>query len=216
MLYAFTNISDFSIEDLKASYTYLSKQRIDKVSQYKYFKDQRLSALAYLLLRYALITEYNIEEYPEFTFGEYGKPFLKNDNRIFFNMSHSNEGILCGVSENEIGVDITDIDPDNLDCFKSAMHLEEQEKIKNDAMPAKIFSRYWALKESYLKCIGVGIGPILKTLNFAPYGSQQFTYNHKQMQTFYSEKTIIASCSKNIEPINFVSKNDILDTLKRN
>ena len=37
---------------------------------------------------------------------QYGKPYLRGYTNFHFNVSHSKDAIVCGVSDNPIGVDI--------------------------------------------------------------------------------------------------------------
>ena len=82
---------------------------------------------AYKMLSYGLknlydITEYNIEK------GEHGKPFIAEYPEIKFNISHCNGLVVCGFSDNDIGVDaelIRDFSPRVMERIFSA---EEKEK----------------------------------------------------------------------------------------
>ena len=62
MLYIFSETESFTECDLAGLWPLLSEQRAKRVDKYHYFKDRKLSALAYILLRYALIEEYDIND----------------------------------------------------------------------------------------------------------------------------------------------------------
>ena len=216
MLYALTDISKFTEEDLQKSIPLLSEQRLQKVQRYRFFKDKRLSACAFLLLRYALQKEAQIFETPELEFGKFGKPFLKNASKVHFNLSHTSGGIVCGISDAEIGVDIADKDAKNLDCIQSALHPEEREEVQHSEDPAATFARFWALKESFLKFIGTGIGTNLPKINFSHHPENQFLYRDQQMQVFEPKETVISSCSHHLEELKFLSPKDLLQVFQRN
>jgi Phosphopantetheinyl transferase len=157
VLYIFTETEDVTECDLAGLWPLLSEQRVKRVEKYRYFKDRKLSVLAYVLLRFALIEEYGINEMIEFEFGPYGKPFIKGFPELQFNLSHAAGGVACALAKSPVGVDIADVDERNLDCITSAMHPLEQDVIKRSKDKARTFARFWSMKESFLKYVGTGI-----------------------------------------------------------
>ncbi|WP_406538132.1 4'-phosphopantetheinyl transferase family protein [Fibrobacter sp.] len=213
MLYIFTGTESFTEVDLAGLWPLLSKQRAQKVDKYRYFKDRKLSALAYILLRYALIEEKGIDEKVEFEFGPYGKPFIKGMPELQFSLSHSAEGIVCGLANSPVGVDIADIDPTNLDCIKSAMHPSEQHAIKHSNDKARTFARFWSMKESYLKYTGTGIDSCIADLDFSEYDENLFDYRLAKMQVVDSEKSVITAYCAELLPVQILTKIDLFDFL---
>ena len=213
MLYIFTETETFTELDLAGLWPLLSDQRAKRVDKYRYFKDRKLSALAYILLRYALIEEKGLDEKVEFEFGPYGKPFIKGMPELQFSLSHSTMGIACGLANSPIGVDIADVDSRNLDCIKSAMHPSEQKAINNSQDKARTFARFWSMKESYLKFIGTGIDENLSTINFSDYNESSFDYRFAKMQVIDCKKSVVtAYCSETL-PIKYLTKIDLFDFL---
>ena len=213
MLYIFTETETFTELDLAGLWPLLSDQRAKRVDKYRYFKDRKLSALAYILLRYALIEEKGLDEKVEFEFGPYGKPFIKGMPELQFSLSHSTMGIACGLANSPIGVDIADVDSRNLDCIKSAMHPSEQKAINNSQDKAHTFARFWSMKESYLKFIGTGIDENLSTINFSDYNESSFDYRFAKMQVIDCEKSVVtAYCSETL-PVKYLTKIDLFDFL---
>ena len=213
MLYIFTGTESFTEIDLAGLWPLLSDQRAQKVDKYRYFKDRKLSALAYILLRYALIEEKGIDEKVEFEFGPYGKPFIKGMPELQFSLSHSAEGIVCGLANSPVGVDIADIDASNLDCMKSAMHPCEQHAIKNSNDKARTFARFWSMKESFFKYIGTGIDGSIKSLDFSDYDENLFDYRLAKMQVVDSEKSVITAYCAELLPVKILTKIDLIDFL---
>ena len=213
MLYIFTGTESFTEIDLAGLWPLLSDQRAKKVDKYRYFKDRKLSALAYILLRYALIEEKGIDEKVEFEIGPYGKPFIKGMPELQFNLSHSAEGIVCGLANSPVGVDIADIDASNLDCMKSAMHPCEQHAIKNSNDKARTFARFWSMKESFFKYIGTGIDGSIKNLDFSDYDENLFDYRLAKMQVVDSEKSVITAYCAELLPVRILTKIDLIDFL---
>ena len=142
--------------DLKKAYRAVSKNRQKKIDFYRFDKDKRLSAGAYLLLK-KLLGEENITN-PQFKTGKYGKAYISNHKNIHFNLSHSGKMVLCAISDMEVGADVEYIDPEiDLDIAKQYFYNSEYESIRNaENMPDEFF-KYWVLKESYMKYTGLGM-----------------------------------------------------------
>lgn len=146
---------DVSNLDLDKAYESLPKNRKEKVNHFRFEKDKKLSAGAYLLLD-KLLKEENITD-PSFKTGEYGKAYLSNHENIHFNLSHSGKLVSCAISDVEVGVDIEFNDPSiDLDIAKHYFYNSEYENIMNSENPSDEFFKYWVLKESYMKYTGLG------------------------------------------------------------
>ena len=83
---AYLDVSDLN---LSKAYELLPKGRIDKVNRFKFDRDKKLSAGAYLLLDKMLKKEKITE--PDFKIGKYGKAYISNHEDFHFNLSHSNK-----------------------------------------------------------------------------------------------------------------------------
>ena len=138
-------------------YNAASRRRREKTDKLLFRKDKMLSLAAEALLRKALadigITHFELE------YGRNGKPYIRDKN-IFFNLSHSEDTVMCAVSEREIGADtekITDID---LEVAKRFFHREEYAMLleqRTDEEKRDMFFRLWTLKESFVKAVGIGM-----------------------------------------------------------
>ena len=142
--------------NLSKAYELLPKSRKDKVDKFRFDKDKKLSAGAYLLLD-KMLKEENITE-PDFKIGKYGKTYISNHEDIHFNLSHSGKMVLCAISDREVGADIEHIDPTiDLNIAKHYFYNSEYVNIMNAKNPPDEFFRYWVLKESYMKYTGLGM-----------------------------------------------------------
>lgn len=213
MLYIFTETESFTEIDLAGLWPLLSEQRAKRVDKYRYFKDRKLSALAYILLRYALIKEKGIDKKVDFEFGPYGKPFIKDMPELQFSLSHSAGGIVCALANSPVGVDIADIDPSNLDCTKSSMHPSEQHAIEISNDKARTFARFWSMKESFFKYIGTGIDSNIASLDFSDYDENLFDYRFGKMQVVDGEKSVITDYCPELLPVKILTKIDLFDIL---
>jgi len=213
VLYIFTETESFTEIDLAGLWPLLSEQRAKRVDKYRYFKDRKLSALAYILLRYALLEEKGIDRKVEFEFGPYGKPFIKGMPELQFSLSHSSTGVVCGLSNSPVGVDIADVDPKNLDCIKTAMHPSEQHAITISNDKARTFARFWSMKESFFKYIGSGIDRSITSLDFSDYDENLFDYRFAKMQVIDTEKSVITAYCSELLHVQILTKMDLFDLL---
>lgn len=111
---------------------------------------------SYALLRFTLAEEFGITAPPEFTFGEYGKPFLRDDPDVFFSLSHSSGAALCAADSFPIGIDLQK-------CRKMRAGIEnrfctprEIGRVRDPSARDRELSRLWCIKESYGKLTGKG------------------------------------------------------------
>ena len=149
---AYCDVGDL---DLSESYRHLSDERKEKVNGFRFDRDKRLSAGAYLLLR-KLLDEEKISN-PTFETGKYGKAYISNCENIYFNLSHAGRLVSCAISDREVGVDVEYNGPEiDLNIAKHYFFNTEYESIMKSANPANEFFNYWVLKESYMKYTGLG------------------------------------------------------------
>lgn len=115
-------------------------------------KDQYLSLFGELLSKLILCEYYNcsIQEI-NFEISKYGKPYINND--IFFNISHSENFLIFGFSKKMIGIDVEHINSEEDLSEYNIFNQKEQQYLTS---PIDYYLQ-WTLKESWLKCIGVGL-----------------------------------------------------------
>ncbi|MCD8084702.1 MAG: 4'-phosphopantetheinyl transferase superfamily protein [Clostridiales bacterium] len=145
------------VETLKGM---LSDRRREKVEMLRLPQDQLLSLGAGYLLDLGL-SEYGLREC-EATFGTAGngKPVLLNDPEIHFNLSHSGTMAMAVFSGREAGCDVEREREARMPLAKRFFCREEYEDLA--ALPEGSsrnhrFTRYWTLKESFLKVTGEGM-----------------------------------------------------------
>ena len=150
---AYCNVENL---DLKKAYILVSKDRQEKIDFYRFDKDKKLSAGAYLLLK-KLLSEESIAN-PIFKTGKYGKAYITNHENIHFNLSHSGKIVLCAISDMEVGADVEYIDAEiDLNIAKNYFYNSEYENIMKAKNRPEEFFKYWVLKESYMKYTGLGM-----------------------------------------------------------
>ena len=169
----------------------LNKVQKEKVKEYSLRKKQNILLSEYLLYNYFFSNE-------KFFYNQYGKPYLKNK---YFNISHADNYLVLGIADEEIGVDMQKI------TFKKnveKLFSEEEQNLLKTAKE-KIFTRYWVLKESYAKYLGVGISK--KILQETIKKKDVYFYEYEDLNGY-----MIAVCLKNKHPkekINYLTLNEL-------
>lgn len=163
MVYIFDEISLFTDSDYKKYTSLLSKERREKRDSFVNYSDRIISMLSYLLLRYALYVEYDILKIPYFRYGRGNKPYI--DMNIHFNLSHCKKAVMCGISVNEIGIDIQDDIESVQNIYDMVCSEAEKAELSADNSGRR-FADFWTLKESLGKMLSCGIIYNLKDYSF--------------------------------------------------
>lgn len=106
----------------------------------------------------------------QFRYGKQGKPTLLHDNRVSFNLSHSGEHIVVGITHkaNDLGVDIESFRHiEDFNNILNVLHPREKEFITAQIAPIqqKQFFRLWTCKEAVIKATGEGLSCPLKSFH---------------------------------------------------
>ena len=174
-------------------YSLMPNDRKLKIDKCIYLKDKLLSLGAGILL-YNGLKELNIDY--NITYNEYNKPYLDN---IYFNISHSNNLVVCVFSDSEIGVDIEKIKPfDNI--INNIFTTNEINYIKNNNQDNNLlYTKLWTIKESLLKYLGLGITINPKSINIdLSNESIKYNYLNKEVyfKTFIIDDYVLTICSE--------------------
>jgi len=148
------DISRADGRDYERLYEKASEERKRKADRYRRYEDKLRCVAADALLRAALGAEdIQIEK------NEYGKPYIKNMEGTYFNLSHSGSYVVIAVGESEIGIDVqrhgvcADMNVVAELCFTR----DEQGYARDGGQyESDRFYEVWTGKESYLKYIGKG------------------------------------------------------------
>lgn len=140
----------------------LDKETVKKAEWFKFEEDQNKYILCQGILRLLLADYLNLET-SEISISRQkkGKPFVANQNPVFFNMSDS--GNICVYAftlVGELGIDIEKKRnlPDIDELIQKNLTMREIEYIrKKPSEKLNIFFRLWTIKEAYLKAIGEGM-----------------------------------------------------------
>lgn len=99
--------------------------------------------------------------------GEHGKPFLAQYPAVHINLSHCNKAVLCGVGGVPLGIDVEGQRPFRERVMQRVLMEEEQQAVLQAEQPAWQFLRFWTLKESFVKALGIGISYPMRQISFS-------------------------------------------------
>lgn len=157
-------------EAVEKNMIFLDEMRRRKVTQCRNLGDKRRSLLAGFLIQ-AGAKDWMREESGlqkesaplslSYAFSEYGKPYLRGERELHFNLSHSGNYVVCAFSDEEIGIDIQmqrKRQGDIVRRFFSREDKELLEKMTNGGMNSdEAFYCMWTVKEAYMKLTGEGM-----------------------------------------------------------
>lgn len=161
----------------------------------------------------------------EFAESQNKKPYLV-DSELKFNLSHSGKWIaLIFQNGNDCGIDTEKIRPDfDFDFFASKnYHLRERQSLSNNdgSQSRKLFFKYWARKEAWLKITGMGVFgglPFIDTSdgnNFitipvnevnVSIASQYYLHSFEYENNYFCLCTTFAESNINIMNLNLLLK----------
>ena len=157
-VYINNNLDSVTADELNHDLAALPLWRREVALAYKFQMGQVQCAKAYLLLMQALREVYGIEDEQTFIIGEHGKPSLANHPEIHFNLSHCKAGVMCVVSDANVGCDIEPfVSKVNPDLCNYCMSDAEVKQIMAAENPNIEFTRLWTMKEAVLKLAGTGV-----------------------------------------------------------
>lgn len=178
------NSSLFSIDELSSiPLTVEKKQYIEKAFTLEKQKERYLST--YLKDKY--VGSYHLNEHK--------KPLSKNK---FFNISHSDEMVILGMCDIDIGVDIEHIKKDISSQMKRFIASDDEFEYISDE---EKFYEIWTNKESLMKCKGIGIVDKVSNIPGLPINGIRTLDNERYMsKTIKLDDYLISICIKSVEP----------------
>ena len=178
-------VTDFTNEMYLKWISVLPKEKQIKIQSMKKEKNRFRSVIGYMLGVQIINKKYGIEKNNiEFFFDDNGKPFVKNAE-IFISISHSDDLVICAVSDNPIGVDTEKIRNINLRTVRKFCTEDEKvyifgknpdendfKNVSNDTL-IRLFE-IWTKKEAYGKMLGKGILYDMKNTDVSFVETQKF------------------------------------------
>lgn len=164
------NIAGLIERDIEPLLKFISISKRERLSQYSRKIDVIRSLIADLLVRHYITNKTNLSNnLIKFSYNSHGKPYIQGDYSLHFNISHSGDWVVACFFCDEIGIDVEQIKSIGYlgiakktfcaDEFNSLLALDILER-------PNYFTSIWALKESYVKALGVGLSIELNTFSF--------------------------------------------------
>ncbi|MBO6241827.1 MAG: 4'-phosphopantetheinyl transferase superfamily protein [Butyrivibrio sp.] len=137
-------------------YEQMSIERKKKIDKYKPDQSKLLSLAAGIALKRAF-EEAEIKSF-EIYENDYGKPYIKGEKDIFFNLSHSGDKAIIAISDMEVGIDIQEITHFEKGLIKRVFTEGEIEQVSAaEGEKDAIYTALWTAKESIMKYYGKGL-----------------------------------------------------------
>ena len=167
------DIRELTDEEYCKWYALMSDEKKARVDRFCFDEDKKRTVAGEMLAR-KMISE-RCPVVPEdimFSVSEKGKPYAENAD-VQFNISHSENLVICVVSDKPVGVDIEKIRPVDLKTVRHFCNDSEIEYIFGHSPAADefvmttdegILHRFfelWTRKESYCKYLGEGLTHLL-------------------------------------------------------
>lgn len=121
------------------------------------------------LVRYMLWNEFRVPVDAQISYGEFGKPYLLDYPRLYFNISHSGQFVACVVCSQPVGIDVQQITSYRPNLTERVCSNAELAQIKASTAPDEEFTKIWTKKEAFLKMCGRGLWCGLNTIDVSSY-----------------------------------------------
>ncbi len=191
-------IDEEILDDERYNFLYnkLPDERKRKVNKYIFKQDKVQSLISYLLFVVACKRAGIYFTEKDILYSVYGKPYFQDGKNIHFNISNCRSGVCCGISAYPIGVDVESVITQVGDLVDLCMHPNEIEKIGRLRQNNELFTKYWTLKESFLKCQGIGLNGDMRLLDFSRFSQcSDFYIYGKNFHYFQFDNLHTAVCS---------------------
>ena len=178
-----------------------SEEKQKKINKFRFDVDKSLSLYPDILVRFLACKELNISnDALQFGINKYGKPYLTNYPDFYYNISHTRNAIIVGISNKEIGVDVERIKAFDSKIAERFFSVNEINYIRSISSNQDVrFYEIWTKKEAYTKWIGKGLSVSLKSFDVTSDELSQ------KISTFENYGYICSICC-----IDKINTNDII------
>ncbi len=145
------SISDFTQADYTETYSLLDCALREKIDAKKQMNDKRCSLAGYMLLYRGILELYGKTDF-HISFNSHGKPVC---DFCFFNISHSENRVVCAIGDEVMGIDIQRIKPIKLRPRYKFFNEQENRYVNYDnALASARYAEIFTKKESAVKMLG--------------------------------------------------------------
>jgi len=139
---------------------YLSEDTVERIRKFRRWEDVIRTVFSHLLVKYMIQKKTGLD-WTHIIIGrtQYGKPYVKHNTGLHFNVSHSGEYAVVAVSDMPVGIDIEEIKPVDFYALRNFFTKGEFDTLMltEPAKRLNYFYELWTLKESYIKALGKGL-----------------------------------------------------------
>lgn len=168
-----------------------------KIMGYRRWQDAQLSLLGRILLYKGADNFSKKYKKANVKYNKYKKPYFEED-KIYFNISHSGEIVVCAVTDvSDIGIDIELQCDIQIEDFQLQMTKGEWAKIFTSINKLDSFYGYWTQKEAVIKNSGKGLSVPLKSFEILEDVAiiEGKTFFLKEIKLHEKYKCHIATCT---------------------
>ena len=190
-----------------------SDEKEKQIRKYRFFIDKQNSLVGDVVSRIEICKRSGVNN-AILSFGknEYGKPFLKNNADIHFNISHSLNYVAVAIDDTPVGIDIEEIKEADLKIAERFFAPDELVYVLG-AGRQRITERFfevWTKKESNIKWKGLGLSKPLPSFSVFSNNENPKLYYHR---VFDDERATCHLCSTRIEAptVKCIGTQEILD-----
>jgi len=189
----------------------LSKDELERCHRFRRDEDQQRYILAHALKRYCLSQYLGVPALDlRFSSGAKGKPYCTDSDAPAFNLSHSGDFVLLGMSSiSHVGVDVEQLGRNvSPDIFPRVLSAEQQESLARSVDMPYEFLCYWTQKEAVSKALGLGLSIDFTTIQCSGIEGEFETQHSKQWLLVntrkWGERHIISVASTVNEPLHTI------------
>ncbi|MCA1293870.1 4'-phosphopantetheinyl transferase superfamily protein [Paenibacillus sp. alder61] len=186
-----------------------SREKRMEASRFRFEPDRKRAVYGEALARYMIAGKTGLPM-NELIFDKnrYGKPYIRGQQRIFFNLSHSGRYVICGLDQEEIGIDLEEVKSMDLGIARKFFHANEYIYLLSREPEQRMDALFelWTLKESYIKYLGVGLQKPLDAFYFNLEAPSVELHSNDRIPAFIQSCTIkggykLAVCADSPGPI---------------
>jgi 4'-phosphopantetheinyl transferase len=165
-------LDDTLYRTCRACLSVLSKREQATLDNFLDFSAYRNFLCGRVLVRHLIARRLNVSpESLELELTKHGKPFLRGQEKLLFNISHTHQEICFALADKPVGIDVEQYSNQNIEFLHNALTPEEKRTIHSCVGTEKkrCLIKIWTAKEAIAKCAGTGITKEILSVNLSAY-----------------------------------------------
>lgn len=208
-------VLDISVKVFDKLCLSIDEEKKERIQKFVNKQDKIRALIADILVRFVIMRKLQINNKTiSFKRNDYGKPYIKGYQNFNFNISHSEDFVVCAIDEKPVGIDIEKINKIKYEeICEGFFSICENDYIKK-SLDNRLsrFYEIWTLKESFIKLCGKGLSIPLRLFSIVIYENENISLLMENERKEYYFKTFdidkeykMAVCSSNEEISNNVT-----------